>query len=105
MIDWYFVFTHSLWILGLTIALAAFSYHDWLRKDLGTRLRQQLREPSFRFPLNIGLMLVAVAFVLLESSRWWERVLWLLIACSFGWGARTAGRAMNAPKDKQQYMS
>lgn len=101
MIDWYFVFTHSLWILGLSIALAAFSYHDWLRKELNRPLRQQVREPSFRFPLNVGFLLVAVAFMLLESSRWWERALWFLLGCSFGWSTWTAGRAMKAPKDRQ----
>jgi hypothetical protein len=102
MIDWYLVFTHSLWILGFSIALAAFSYHDWLRKELIRPLRQQLREPSFRFPMNIGFLLVAVAFMLLESSGWWERALWLLLGCSFGWSAWTAGRAMKTPKDRQQ---
>lgn len=102
MIDWYFVFTHSLWILGLSIALAAFSYHDWLRKEFRRPLRQQLREPSCRFPLNIGFLLVAVALTLLESSRWWERALWFLVGCSFGWRAWKAGRAMKVPRDRQQ---
>ncbi len=102
MIDWYFVFTHSLWILGLSIALAAFSYHDWLRKELNRPLRQQLREPSFRLPSNVGFLLVGLGFMLLENSRWWERVTWFLLACSFGWSAWTAGRAMKAPKDRRQ---
>jgi hypothetical protein len=102
MIDWYFVFTHSLWILGLSIALAACSYHDWLRKVLSRPLRQQLREPSFRFPLNIGFLLVAVAFTLLESSRWWARALWFLLACSFGWSAWTTGRPVTTRNDRHQ---
>lgn len=97
MIDWYFVFTHSLWILGLSIALAALSYHDWLRKELNKPLRRQLREPSFRLPANIGFFLAALGLALLRSSRWWERALWVLIGCLFGWRARTARRAMNAP--------
>ena len=101
MIDWYFVFTHSLWILGLALALAAFSYHDWLRKELNRPLRQQVHEPSFRFLLNTGFLLVAAAFMLFESSRWWERALWFLLGCSFGWSAWTAGRAMKAPKDRR----
>jgi hypothetical protein len=87
MIDWYFVLTHSLWIVGLSIALATFSYHDWLRRELNKPLRQQLREPSFRFPVNVGFLLVALGLTLLEGARWWERVLWFLLACSFGWSA------------------
>ena len=101
MINWYFVFTHSLWIVGLSIALAAFSYHDWLRRELSRPLRRQLREPSFRCPLNVGFLLVAAALVLLESSRWWERALWLLIGCSLSRGAWIAGSAMRAAKDRQ----
>ena len=102
MIDWYFVFTHSLWILGLSIALTALSYHEWLRKALNRPLRQQLREPSFRLPSNTGFLLVALGFMLLENSRWWERVFSFLFACSFGWRVWIARRAMKEPKDRQQ---
>jgi hypothetical protein len=101
MIDWYFVFTHSLWVVGLSIALAALSYHDWLRKTLSRPLRQQLREASFRFSMNAGFSLVAVAFMLLENARWWERALWFLVGCAFSWRAWTAREAMKTPHDSQ----
>ena len=106
MIDWYFVFTHSLWIFGLSVALAAFSYHDWLRKELKRPLRQQLRDPWFRLPCNAGFVLVTLGFMLLESSRWWERALWFLLGCSFGWSAWSAwvaGRTMRAPHNSHTH--
>jgi hypothetical protein len=87
MVDWYFVFTHGLWILGLAMWLAAFSYHNWRRTELRIPLRRELRESSFRVPSNAGLLLAAVGFMLLESGRWWERAAWFIVACLFGWQA------------------
>jgi len=101
MIDWYFVFGNSLWIFGLSIALAVFSYHDWLRVELGTGLRQQLRQAPFLLASNVGFLFVALGLALLESSRWWGRLLWFLLACSFGWSAWSAGRAMRRPTDRR----
>jgi hypothetical protein len=46
MIDWRFVFVSALWILGLSIVLAAFSYHDWLRRETGRRWREGRAQPS-----------------------------------------------------------
>jgi len=102
MIDWYVVFSHSLWILGVSVVLAALSYHDWLRRELSRPLRQQLREPSFRLPSNAGFLLVALGFMLLPGSRWWARALWFLLAWSFGWSAWTAGRAMRSQLHPQR---
>ena len=112
MIDWYFVFTSSLWILGFSIVLAAFSYHHWEAGEKGRRLREQLRLPGWRLWFAVGMSLVCVGFGLAESSRWWERVLWLLLAVSFGWDgwraslavrfARGNERAGTIPGEKQR---
>ena len=80
VIDWLFVAVHSLWILGLSISLAAFSYHNWLRQELGRTLRAQWREPAWRVPHFAGLLLVAISIVLMKPSSWWERVLWSILA-------------------------
>jgi len=40
MSDWWFVAVSALWILGLSIVLAAFSYHDWLRRGTGRRWKE-----------------------------------------------------------------
>ncbi len=101
MIDWYFVATHALWILGLAIVLAAFSYHDWERHEAGRSLREQLARPSFQLALNAGLLLVALSFVLMEGSRWWERVVWAGLGGMFvrsSWAAWGAVRATTAAR-------
>jgi hypothetical protein len=98
MIDWYFVFTNSLWILGLSIVLAALSYHHWLARELGRRLCDQFREPAWVMPFAGGMVLVSLGLALAEGARWWERVLWAILGVSFAWrgwhdGFLKAGRS------------
>jgi hypothetical protein len=91
VIDWYFVFTNSLWILGLSVVLAAFSYHHWLAGETGRRLREQFRESGWLLPFSTGMFLVGVGFGLAESARWWERTIWLALAASFAWNGVVNG--------------
>jgi hypothetical protein len=51
MIDWYLVATSGLWILGASILLAAFSYHQWLAGERGRRLAR----PVARMVLAAGI--------------------------------------------------
>ena len=87
MIDWWLVFTSALWILGLSIVLAAFSYHDWLRRETGRRLREMFSQPSWRLWSSAGLLLFCVGWGAGRGMQWWERVLWGALAVSFGWDA------------------
>jgi hypothetical protein len=90
MIDWYFVGVHSLWIFGLAIVLAAFSWHDWQRRVLGRPLLEQLRLPSSQAPVSAGLLLVSIGLVMMKSATWWERTVWAALAVGFAWSAWTA---------------
>ena len=85
MIDWYLVFTSSLWIFGLSIVLAAFSYHHWLAGETHRRLREQLKQASWLAPLCAGMTLVGLGFGLSERARWWERIIWFVLAAWFAW--------------------
>ena len=83
MIDWYLVATSALWILGASILLAAFSYHQWLAGERGRRLRDQWRERSWQRASAAGMLLFCLGFGLSGGSRWWERVAWLVLATVF----------------------
>jgi hypothetical protein len=85
MIDWYSVFTNSLWILGLSIILAAFSWQRWEAGERGRRLAEQFREPAWEIALASGLVLVSLGLLLAESTPWWERAAWALLGGAFGW--------------------
>jgi hypothetical protein len=98
MIDWYLVATSALWILGASILLAAFSYHQWLAGERGGRLRDQWQERSWRLASAAGMLLVCAGLGLSEGSRWWERIAWFAIAAVFAFQGiqalreRTAGQ-------------
>ena len=83
MIDWWFVAVNALWILGLSIILAAFSYHDWLRHATGRRWKELRARPSWRFPFSGGMLLFCLGMGLGREMAWWERTLWGLLAASF----------------------
>lgn len=76
MIDWAYVATNSLWILGLSIILAAFSYHDWLVHETRRRRRDLFRTASWRLPVSTGMMLFCLGLGLGRDVEWWERTLW-----------------------------
>ncbi len=82
MIDWWNIVTHSLWIAGLSLSLAVFSYADWraARHDAGLRaaMRDSLDSPAFLAGLVLGCLGAG-----LSVRRWWERLAWLALACAF----------------------
>jgi hypothetical protein len=80
VIDVRFVIAHSLWILGAAVVLAAFSYYDWWAREQGRGRRDVfLTARGWKMSLAGGLLLVASGFLLMGSTRWWERGLWLLV--------------------------
>jgi hypothetical protein len=94
MIDWYFIGVHSLWIFGLAIVLAAFSWHDWQRRALARPLRQQLYRPSAQLPLSGGCVLVIVGLAMMKDAGWWERGVCAALAVGLAWSAWKASLAL-----------
>jgi len=79
MIDWLGVATNGLWLLGLAISLAVFSYADWNAYNTHRQLRDVLGQTAFRRSLWIGWTLFCMG-VALSGGRWWERALWGVLA-------------------------
>ena len=95
LIDWYFVAVSALWILGLSILLAAFSYHDWLRRETGRRWKEITAGPSWSLAFSAGMLFFCLGIGLERDAAWWERILWGTLALSFLWqgtGAMVAAR-------------
>lgn len=78
MIDWWNVFTNALWIAGLAVALAFFSYADWSssRRSEGVvaAAKSTVREPGFILGLAIACLGAGLGVV-----EWWRRILWFLL--------------------------
>ena len=85
MIDWWLVSSSALWILGLSVLLAAFSYHHWLVQETGSRLRDQFKTRACALPFWLGMTLVFVGIAASRHADWWERLLWGTLAINFAW--------------------
>lgn len=79
MINWQSVIFNSFWIFGLSLLLAAFSYHTWAASQFGRLLRVQLQETSFLRPLWVSIMLVCIGLSG-TSNQLWETVVWGIMA-------------------------
>ena len=82
LIDWSFVVRNALWILGLSIVLAAWSYTSWWASTHHVRVRQALGLPMFTLPLFAGMLLFSTSLAW-GATRWWERVLWIGLGIAF----------------------
>ena len=85
MIDWSTLAFNGLWILGLALLVATYSYHDWLAAERGRRRREMFRERSFRGPWTTGLFLTCAGCALARIGPWWGRTFWFALAAWFGW--------------------
>lgn len=95
MIDWYGVFRNALWVVGLAVALAAFSYTEWWRHLQTPRqsLRQALSGPGFQVTFSLGMVLFCTGLAL-SSKRWWEIAAWAVLGVLFAWQGINAWRAL-----------
>ena len=78
MIDWAVAGTGVLWIAGLAIILATFSYAHWRARHRGARLRNIVGTRSYQAILNLGAAMVGMSLVLSARSLW-ERVVWAVL--------------------------
>ncbi len=84
LIDWPGVARNTLWIIGLSIALAAWSHLRWWAHRRQIKVRHALESPRFQIPFNIGLILFCISLAW-SATRWWERGLWILLGAAFTW--------------------
>jgi len=79
MIDWMGVVTNAAWLFGLAVVLAALSYADWNAHHAGRRFCDVLGQPVFHMAVWSGLTLFCMG-VGFSGGRWWERILWGVLA-------------------------
>jgi len=79
MIDVQGIFFNSLWILALAILLALLSWTSWKAEHEGVRFRVVWARPGLRRLVTLSLVLFCAGMAAV-SGRWWERLLWLVLA-------------------------
>ncbi len=91
LIDWAGVARNALWIVGLSIVLAAWSHARWWAIMHGVKLRRMPDWPRVQAPVSAGLLLFCISLAW-SAAPWWERGPWILLASSFTWQLISAWR-------------
>ena len=79
MIDVWFVAANGLWIAGLSVLLAAWSWASWAASVGERRLRVMLVQPGVQRAVGLGMALFCAG--LAATGRWWwGRALWAALA-------------------------
>jgi preprotein translocase subunit SecY len=79
MIDVWGVFSNSLWVLGLAVLLAVWSYASYEARRRKIKVRHVTNELSYALALNAGMLLFLVGMATTEH-RGWARGLWIVVA-------------------------
>jgi hypothetical protein len=74
MIDWWGLVRNTLWILGLSVCLAALSMLSYRARVEQVRLRDLLNEPRSQLVPAAGLLLFCLG-ILVTSRTWWQAFL------------------------------
>lgn len=91
-IDWPALARGILWIVGLSISLAAFSHMRWTAQQMGVPLRTALGWDSFLAPFFAGLVLFSAGLAW-GATRPWETAAWGILAVLFAWQAFVSVRS------------
>lgn len=91
MIDWINVGFGALWIIGLSILLAALSIAEYQRTTESISWRAALKKRGFQIALNAGLMLFCFGWVGMTREVW-EQVAWSLLGSAFAYYAWSANK-------------
>lgn len=79
MIDIWGVLANFLWILGLAVLLAVWSYASYKAGLVRQKVRAKLATVKYTLALDAGLLLFLVGMALTED-RGWARILWIVLA-------------------------
>ena len=78
MIDVWGVFSNFLWILGLAVLLAVWSYASYEASRRKQKVRHVIHELGYALALNAGMLLFLAGMATTED-RGWARALWIVI--------------------------
>lgn len=89
-----------LWILGLSIIVAALSLRQFEAKVESISFRKALEAYSFQLSLWIGLTLVTIGFAG-NADALWEQVAWLVLTILNGMQLFNTFREHRSPADSE----
>ena len=96
-IDWLGLIWSAVWILGLSIALAAWSYASWWAGSHRVPVRRVVGLPIFTIPFFAGLALFSAGLAG-GMDRLWLRALWIVAGLGCLWEVMRAWRSAGSSK-------
>lgn len=77
-------YINSIWVLGLSAAVATISYANWLRKFKRTSWHGVFSEPALSCALHVSFLLfclgqLLVQLVLHTEISWWRVAIWVVL--------------------------
>lgn len=91
MIDWLNVFFGALWILGLSLLLAAFSIIYYQQTISHTTWPELFATKNFQLASNVGLLLTCLGFAG-QAVELWQQISWGILGVAFTYYAYSAFR-------------
>jgi hypothetical protein len=82
MIDWWGVFSNALWVLGLSVLLAAWSMAYYEAQRTGQKTLELLGTRGYSWVVMVGLVLFCAGLAATED-RLWAQILWGLLGVAF----------------------
>jgi hypothetical protein len=105
MIDLWGVFSNFLWILGLAVLLATWSYAHYEARLSHKKVGEKLDELTYALSLDGGLLLFCAGLAATEH-RWWARLIWIgmgvAILVEGGWRIVAHRRASDDDAETQE---
>ena len=92
MINWYGLFTNSLWMIGAALLLASLSWSLYAAALARKRWRALWEAPGFTLGSSAGMALIMLGLGLQRRTPLWQSAIWLLLALAFGLMAWLAWR-------------
>lgn len=83
MIDVWSVVANGIWVLGLSILLAALSWAVWAATAAEVKFRIVMMRTPIRLTVDASLLLFCAGLTA-TARTWWERVLWSALAIAWG---------------------
>jgi hypothetical protein len=99
MTDIWEVATNGLWVLGLAMLLSTLSWAHWAASEEDERLRIVLSRSGTQHGLDWALFLFCTGLAA-TSRRWWEQILWGLLALAWVVQALRVKQTVNQRESK-----
>ncbi len=98
MIDWGSLAANALWVLGLALGVAVVSHASYRAHLARMSARAVIGRPAYVVAGMSALALICLGLALTAQGRWWEPLLWWILAAACGVQAVLAIRQQrNAP--------